>query len=436
MSPAPDSLTGQLLTDASNDQASSIDEWRRGSPLVLTAFLGSMAVMPAILALSSMAELLEHQFGWTRAQVTSGQAIYSLGSVAIMPLIGQLADRTGARKIALLGLVAFPFALILIGLSGPQYWTWVVAWAAASMTGQLIAPPVWAIAVTSRFKRSRGLALGAAACGTGLANTLVPLIAVMVIQQYSWRGFYFGLAAFVAMVILPLAYRSFFDASDLASREAGRCPGAARRRERPDGGLRAALHTTTFWGLGAIFVLTSIASGTLLIHAQLILREMGISALSAAGIVGFIGIGGLVGRGMGGWMLDRFSNGPWIAAPACLFPAVASLILLTATADFGGLLALAAFLAGFSLGLELDMLPYMISRYFGLKAFGSLYLTFSAAFVVSSGCSPYVASLIRDQTGSYDELLIFNVAISLLAATLLAFMPSYPRGDSVRMTMR
>jgi MFS family permease len=422
--------------NAPDDQASSMDEWRRGSPLVLTAFLGSMAVMPAILALSSMAEILEHQFGWTRAQVTSGQAIYSLGSVAIMPIIGQLADRTGARKIALLGLVSFPFALILIGLAGPQYWTWVAAWAVASVTGQLIAPPVWAIAVTSRFKRSRGLALGTAACGTGLANTLVPLIAVIVVQNYSWRGFYFALAAFVAIGILPLALRSFFDASDIAAKEAGRRPSAIKRRGPIDGGVRAALRSTNFWSLGAIFVLTSIASGTLLIHTQLILREMGISALSAAGIVGFIGIGGLVGRGMGGWMLDRFSSGPWIATPACLFPAVASLILLSATAEFGGLLALASFLAGFSLGLELDMPPYMISRYFGLKSFGSLYLTFSAAFVVSSGCSPYVASLIRDQTGSYDELLIFNIAISLLAAILLAFMPAYPREDSVRMTAR
>jgi MFS family permease len=54
---------------------------------------------------------LEREFGWSRAEISSGMTIASVVSVFSAPLMGYVIDRVGARRIAILGVTLFCTAI-------------------------------------------------------------------------------------------------------------------------------------------------------------------------------------------------------------------------------------------------------------------------------------------------------------------------------------
>jgi len=91
-----------------------------------------------------------------------------------------------------------------------------------------------------------------------------------------------------------------------------------------------------------------------------------------------------------------------------------------------------AFLVGLGLGAEVDLIPYLASRYFGLRDFGKVYSSLFAAFALAGAVGPLVMGAGFDRTGSYSRPLVgFFVAI-LLATVLMTRLGPYrfrPRGS-------
>jgi hypothetical protein len=66
----------------------------------------------------------------------------------------------------------------------------------------------------------------------------------------------------------------------------------------------------------------------------------------------------------------------------------------------------AAMLIGFGMGGEADVTPYMLSRYFGLRAFSMLYGFTWRAYAVAGALGPSLMGKAFDATGSYEALLV------------------------------
>lgn len=154
--------------------ASSRGEWKAGWPVVLAGGAGATSLVIPVISLASLIKPLSANFGWSRAEITSGALITAVSLFVLGGLIGRGVDRFGARRVALTSVLLFPFGLIVIGLSGPSVWTWYAAWTLLALLGPGLAPSIWAMAVTTRFDRSRGLALGVMMCGMGLLYLVVP----------------------------------------------------------------------------------------------------------------------------------------------------------------------------------------------------------------------------------------------------------------------
>jgi hypothetical protein len=79
------------------------------------------------------------------------------------------------------------------------------------------------------------------------------------------------------------------------------------------------------------------------------------------------------------------------------------------------------------MGAEADLIAYLQSRYFGLRAFGQIYGYLFAVFTVGTGLGPFVMGAAYDATGSYRPALIAFVAVLVCAGWLLLRLPrSYP----------
>jgi spore maturation protein SpmB len=79
-------------------------------------------------------------------------------------------------------------------------------------------------------------------------------------------------------------------------------------------------------------------------------------------------------------LLDRYF-GPRVATWFCGSAAL-GIILLILTRG-GPATFLGAFLVGLGMGAEADVIAYLVSRYFGLKAFGEIYGFAFGSFVVA-----------------------------------------------------
>jgi nitrate/nitrite transporter NarK len=84
-----------------------------------------------------------------------------------------------------------------------------------------------------------------------------------------------------------------------------------------------------------------------------------------------------------------------------------------------------AFFIGLGLGAEVDLIPYLTARYFGLRAFGKIYSLVFAAFALAGALGPLILGAAFDKTGSYNAILIAFFAATLAAAVLIARLGPY-----------
>ena len=163
------------------------DERSRQIVAVLTAFLSLFAVVGfALYGLPRFYPYFVQELGWTRQQVTSGNA-YSKIFVALAFgfLAGRLVDRFGPRRLMLGGIVMAGGALV--GLSyvtslGAFYFFYTF-----NALGYVFGGPLPNQVLLSRwFDKARGKAMGIAYLGIGVGGALVPLLAFALTQ--AWAG--------------------------------------------------------------------------------------------------------------------------------------------------------------------------------------------------------------------------------------------------------
>ena len=86
---------------------------------------------------------------------------------------------------------------------------------------------------------------------------------------------------------------------------------------------------------------------------------------------------------------------------------------------------LAAALIGFGMGGEADVTPYLLSRYFGLRSFSTLYGLTWTSYAVPARIGPVLMGKAFDATGSYEALLVQLALGTLAVAALMLLLPRY-----------
>jgi nitrate/nitrite transporter NarK len=163
-----------------------------------------------------------------------------------------------------------------------------------------------------------------------------------------------------------------------------------------------------------------------------ILISLGHSRAASAEIAGLIGITTVLGRIVGGYLIDRL-NGNGVAAVTIASPIVACLLLLALPSSLPAVVA-AVMILGLSLGAELDAVAYLTARHFGLRSFGVLFASIGGLQGLATGLGPFLVSGIYDATGSYRVALWLFIPICLMGALLFLSLGPYPEfepsGDS------
>jgi MFS family permease len=152
-----------------------------------------------------------------------------------------------------------------------------------------------------------------------------------------------------------------------------------------------------------------------------LLTDRGISAQGAALGTSVVGLSVLIGRVGTGFLLDRFFA-PRLAT--LLFGLSGIGIALLWVGSVGKIAIFAAFLMGLGMGAEVDLIAYCMSRYFGLKAFGTAYGIGFCAFVLAGALGAFLMGAGFDVTHSYTlPLGVFFFSIMAAAGMMTRLGP-------------
>ena len=155
------------------------EEFKRGWTVVMASAVGAGTGTSALTfySLGAFVEPLSREMGWTRAEITAAPFFMTMASLIMGPLSGWLADRIGARRVAVVSQIMFVFAVAGLSLTGPSVTSFYVGYFAIALVGAGTMPITWTRAITSWFFAGRGLALGFALMGTGVMGMIAPSLA-------------------------------------------------------------------------------------------------------------------------------------------------------------------------------------------------------------------------------------------------------------------
>ena len=327
------------------------------------------------------------------------------------------------------------FGLCLAGipLIATQYWLFVALYVGMGTIAIGSNSIAYVRLLASWFDKSRGLAIGVAGSGTGLGFAYVPVLTQYLVAEHGWEMGYYGLAAIMLLVTLPLVVLVLRNKPaelglnvDGAEREA-----APAAEEGID--VRAALRTAPFWLILSMFVSLAFVLYGLIPHLVPMLTHRGVDAGLAAAIASLFGLASFGGRVLIGTLVDRF-DARRIAAVFFLLSAV-GVGLLAADLPLWAFYA-AAILLGGTLGAEVDLLAFLISRYFGLKYFAGIFGVMFGVVMFGMALGPLAFGAVYDATGSYYSILALGAPLCVVATVLMLLMRPYPRDATPRPTRR
>jgi MFS family permease len=410
-------------------QGAAAAEWRAHWPLVMASSLGFTMIGVANFSLGPFMAPLEKAFDWSRSEITSGFTIYAITCVICQPIVGRMIDRFGPRRIALTGLALSGCALSLFGTANGSLTDWLLLWLVYSLSAQFILTPVWSSAVASEFEAARGLALALTLSGSALSGMVVPIVSTLVIDKYGWRLAYPILGGGVAAVLLLVVWFFFYSRRDRLRRSH-----AAAATAETGLSTREALRTPAFWKMAVAILASFSLMMAFSIHMLPILTGTGLSRDKAALIAGSYGLLAVAGKFSYGLLANRFP-GQLVAAAMMALPVVSCALLVTPNPSVAVCLV-AIGLVGVSSGAQLQLLVYLTTRHFGMRAFGTIFGFISWSLTIASGIGPILAGRIYDKTGDYRLLLIAGIPVSIIASLVMLWVGDYPEVRAARVMAR
>lgn len=402
---------------------SAREEWRRHAMVPVAAGLGYATSVIHIYGIGPYFGPIASEFGWTRTEVTFGLTLATLAQALGGLFVGLAVDRFGPRRFGVVGLVLLSAAFALLGTASGSLGQWYLLWSVVALAALPVQASVWTSAVASLFHVSRGMAFAVTLCGASIAAGVFPLLATVAIAEVGWRWAFLVHSASWLLLAFPmifLFFRGRFDGGKAGDADRPAGEGKPSTRDLPGVSLRSGLRSSIYHRLFVASLLFTFTIIGIVVHFTTILADRGADALTAAAMASAIGWFSLAGRLCTGMLLDRFVAS-LVGASVFLLP-VAACLLLLASPSYPAMLAAAA-LIGLTLGAEIDVVVFLLSRHFGLKNFGGLYGGLLAALSVGTAAGPLVAARIYDVTGSYANFLWLALGFMAVASLAIGTLP-------------
>ena len=371
-------------------------------------FWGVVVILPAVQA----------EFAVDRADASIPYTLTMFGFAAGNVLFGRYVDRLGI----VIPVIAAAVAMGL-GFAGAAAATniWMFALlqgvfvgiGTAASFGPLIAD------VSHWFRRRRGVAVAACACGNYIGGTIWPLSVQWLMDTYDWRTAYMVVAVIVVTTMIPLAFllrrpppKEDPAATAAALAKSGRSGGAGPRAI--DLSPRALLILLSIAGVACC-----VAMSMPQVHIVAYCFDLGYGAARGAEMLSLMLAGGAVTRIASGFLADYIGG-----VRTLLIGAVLQGIALFFFLPFDGLMSLYAIslMFGLAQGGIVPSYAIIVREYMPAQIAAERvgFLIMMTIFGMAFG--GWSSGWIYDMTGSYQAAFLHGIAWNVLNVGIMALI--------------
>ena len=361
---------------------------------------------------------LSHAHGWTIAEVTAAFeiAIFVVGFAAFAG--GLWMKRSGPRPVALAAAVLYGLGTMLTGSAHSLtalYLTYGVLGGAGLGLGYIV--PI--ATLVKWFPDKRGMITGLAVAGFGAGALVTAPVANSLIASVGVGGTFeiLGLAYLVVVFACALVMRNPPEGYAPAGYSA---VVSHSGRSTRDFTLRQALGTWQWYALWLTLFLNTTAGIAIISQASPMAQEIsGVSAATAAGMVGLISIANGSGRFLWAWFSDAVGRRTVFLM---MFLLQAAAFLLLSQVHHFGVLSLLAFVILLCYGGGFGTMPAFATDYFGAAQIGSIYGLMLTAWGCAAVFGPSLVAGIRQATGHYQGAMRWLALATLVSAVVPLFL--------------
>ncbi|WP_321477734.1 MFS transporter [uncultured Paludibaculum sp.] len=357
---------------------------------------------------------LSVEFGWSREAVSLAFGVAAMAVAACSPVLGSLLDRYGPRRVIVPCITVFGLAFAALSRLTPHLWHLYAMFLLIGAVGNGTAMLAYARAISSWFDKRRGLALAMMLTGGTIGAVAWPPAAQALIHNVGWRWAFVVLGGCVLAIGLPVV-TSLVRENPVALRPSQSVLSGVSWTE--------GVKSRAFWILVVVLFLASISQNGAITHLPALLTDRGVDPGRAALAVSAMGLAAFAGRMLTGWLLDRFAA-PRVAFVLLALAAGGVFVMAGARSLESGILAAA--LIGFGMGGEADVTPFLLSRYFGLRSFSTLYGLTWTSYAIAGAIGPVLMGRAFDDSASYSAMILKLAAMTVGAAALMLFLPALP----------
>jgi MFS family permease len=352
------------------------------------------------------------------------------------PVVGWLVDRFGSRPVILFGGLTAGIGLMLLS-QADSYWELVLLFAGVVSIGKTAGlGQTLMAAVNQWFIRRKALALSTLMTAFAGGGAFIVLLLDLGISQIGWRSTVLFTGLFIALLTIPVALIVRSKPEDMGLRPDDDGDGARLAQGESRHGSRAApaeiqeftvwqaLRTSAFWFI-LLGVITRVsASNAIVIHIFPMLTLQGLDAQTATFYVSAMFFLAIPLRFLLGVAGGRFSSRKLLFWGMNL-----GAVGLFALWGAPGLVGVVIFVLGLAVVEGITSVNWlMVGDYFGRGRFASLMGAMSVFHNIGLFIAPIFAGWVRDQTGSYNLVLLTFAPLFVVSAIFfaLARRPSSP----------
>ena len=327
---------------------------------------------------------------WSRATLSLTVTLFMVVSAVVLPVIGRLVDRYRIRTVLLASVLLSSASVALMSAIQTPVQAVVLYGVlfALATAGTSIAPI--GVMISRWFPKHLGLANSIAISGMGAGQLVIILLLTAQLESIGWRGAFLVLAGLGLLLVVPLALLSIPEPA-LPGAETSHEPLGSAKSELKASDL---LRDSKLWYLLVIYAMCGFQDFFVATHVVAFARDQGMGAVASGNLFALMGLVGVAGVLMTGFVSDRFG------------------VTTSVVAIIGF-----ALIYGFTFWITAPLTIVFVRKYFGTAHLGMLTGIVAMVHHGAGGLGAYAGGIVYDVFGSYQ--VIFQMMLMVSFAGLL-----------------
>ena len=374
---------------------------------------------------SVFVEPISQDLELSSASIASAYGLATLIAAFLLPYMGKIIDRYGARVSLIIISIILGISCIFFGAAS-NFLMLTVGFGFLRFFGQGSLMLGCANLVSQWFDSKRGFAMSLMALGFGMSMAIHPPVSQFLIDQYGWKYAWIILGISTWIIMVPALFILAWNNPE----NIGLKPDGVKKSnfkndevEAIEGlNLTEALKENSFYILAAMWFGMAMLVTTLHFYQVTILTNQGITTEFAASLFTVSAFAMVVFMPLVGKFFDNFPT-KYVLATGLLINSISLISITYSSSDAYSLFYAVSF--GINNAFSMTMFGYIWPRYFGRKHLGSIQGTGQMIGVIGASLGPLPVGFAIDYLGSsLITIRYLSVYPIIMAVIIIIFLKS------------